>query len=144
MEVINLATSIFDVKTKMPDDNNVTEALGSAKELWDTLEAHICENYKGTKNEWKFYGKKSGWTLVFKKKGRTLLYFIPCKDYFKVFFVFGNKAINAAKDTLLPEQVMKHILEATTYAEGTSFDIEVKNEQDLESVYKLLKIKDEV
>jgi Protein of unknown function (DUF3788) len=142
--VINLATSIFDVKTQIPSDDNITEALGSAKELWDTLKTHICENYKGTKNEWKFYSKKSGWTLIFKKKGRTLLYFIPCKDYFKVFFVFGENAINAVKNALLPEQIMKHIFEAATYVEGTSFDVEVKNEQDLESVYILLKIKDEV
>lgn len=118
--------------------------MGGKKELWDTLKVYICENCKGSKNEWKFYSKKSGWTLVFKKKGRTLLYLIPCKGYFKVFFVFGEKAINAAKNALLPEHIMKHIIEATTYAEGTSFDIKVKNEQDLEAVYKLLKIKDEI
>lgn len=142
--MIDLATSIFDVKAQIPNADNLTEALGSAKGLWDTLKTHINENYKGTKNDWKYYSKKSGWTLVFKKKSKTLLYFIPCKDYFKVFFVFGEKAINAAKNAHLPEQIIKHILEATTYVEGTSFDVEVKNEQDLESVYILLKIKDEV
>jgi len=139
-----MATSIFDVKEQIPDDNNIAEVLGSAKKLWDTLKTHIFENYKGVKDEWKFYSKKSGWTLVFKKKSRTLLYFIPCKEYFKVFFVFGENAINASKISLLPEQILKRIFEATTYVEGTSFDVDVKNEQDLESVYTLLKIKDEV
>lgn len=139
-----MATSIFDVKEQIPDDDNIAEVLGNTKKLWDTLKTHIFENYKGVKDEWKFYSKKSGWTLVFKKKSRTLLYFIPCKEYFKVFFVFGENAINAAKNSRLPEQIMKRIFEAATYVEGTSFDVDVKNEQDLESVYTLLKIKDEV
>ena len=142
--MINLATSIFDEKAQMPDDNNITEELSNTRKLWDTLESYIFENYECVKSEWKFYSKKSGWTLVFKKKSRALLYLIPCKGYFKAFFVFGEKALNAAKNTPLPERIVKSILEAATYVEGTSFDVDIKNKQDLESVYVLLKIKDTV
>jgi len=127
----------------MPGDSSLAEALGNAKKLWDTLEASIRAKHADAKSEWKFYSKKSGWILVFKKKSRTLLYAVPCEGYFKVFFVFGKKAVDAAKNAPLPEQIVKHILEATPYVEGTSFDVEVKREQDLESVYLLLKIKQE-
>lgn len=139
-----MATSIFDIKEQMPDDNSIAEALGSAIKLWDTLENYINVNYSGINKEWKFYSKKSGWTLVFKKKSRTLFYLIPCKEYFKVFFIFGEKAVNTAKNAPLPEHIINHILEAKVYVEGTSFDVDVKNECDLESVYILLKIKDSV
>lgn len=138
-----MATSIFDEKAIMPNDNMLELVLADKKALWDKLKSHALDNYKDVDQSWKYYSKKSGWTLVFKKKSRTLLYCIPCKDYFKVFFVFGEKAVNAARKAVLPEQVMKSILEAATYVEGTSFDIEVRNEHDLGSVYILIKIKDE-
>jgi len=139
-----MATSIFCTKAQAPTDEDIAEAMGKTKELWNTFKTRIGEEYTGVKNEWKFYSKKSGWILVFKKNKRTLFYLVPCKDYFRVFFVFGEKAIDAAKNAHLPEDVLKNILEAPKYIEGTSFDIDVKQEQDLNIVDTLLKIKDEV
>lgn len=139
-----MATSIFDEKLVVPNDDMLDKVLADQKTLWVKLKSHVLDNYKDVNQNWKYYSKKSGWTLVFKIKKRTLFYFIPCDGYFKVFFVYSEKAIDAAKNAHLPEQIMNRILQATKYVEGTSFDIEVKNEQDLDIIFKLIKIKDEV
>lgn len=137
-----MATSIFDVKAQMPNDNNITEALGSAKELWDKLEAHIFKNYQDTKTEWKFYSKKAGWSYIIKSGKRTLLYLIPQDGYFKITFVFGEKAVTEAKKANLPESILHSIEEAMPYVEGRSFMIEVRGKEDIEISKILLMIKE--
>lgn len=79
--------------------------------------------------------------LGLQSKDKTLLYLIPCKDYFKVLFVLGEKAVNAAKAAALPQQIVEKLLSSTPYAEGTSFDIDIKSQQDIHSAAVLLKIK---
>lgn len=138
-----MATSIFDNKAQIPDDSDLIKALGTTKDLWSYLESYIFENHKDIKKEWKFYSKKSGWTFVFKSKDKTLLYLIPCKDYFKVIFVFGEKAINRVCSSDLPQGVIEKIQSSTVYAEGTSFDIEIKSFQDIQYTMQLLQIKTE-
>lgn len=136
-----MATSVLDIKTDIPDDNKVAEALGNAKCLWDEMESYILESFGNIKKEWKFYSKKAGWSLIFKNKNKTLLYFIPCKDYFKIWFVLSEKAITAAKQASLPKQVIDTICSATSYVEGTSFGVDVKDNEDLNAVILLLEIK---
>lgn len=136
-----MATSIFDIKTEMPDDGNIAEVLGSGKKLWDTLETHICENYEGIKTEWKFYSKKAGWSYVIKSEKRTLLYLIPQDGYFKITFVFGEKAVDEAKRANLPDGILRSIEESTPYTEGHSFMIDVKSNENIEVAKILLVIK---
>lgn len=137
-----MTTSIFDIKELIPDDH-LSEALGDSKKLWDQLEIHILENLADIKKEWKFYSKKAGWALVFKKKNRTLLYLTPSKDYFKVWFVFGEKASSYAKETGLPQYIIDAIFSAIPYVEGRLFSVDVKDDEHLSHVLYLLKIKDE-
>ncbi len=139
-----MATSIFDKKELMPDDGQLSEVLGDSKSLWDTLDTYILEHHKGIKKEWKFYSNKAGWCLVFKKKSRTLLYLTPSKDYFKVWFVFGEKATYYAKESGLPKYIIDTILLATPYTEGRLFSIDINEDKQLNDVLLLLKIKDEI
>lgn len=136
-----MATSIFDVKAQMPDDGSVASVLGQAKPAWDSVEDMLRETCGEIAKEWKFYSKKSGWSLVFKNKGKTLLYALPCREYFKVWFVLGAGALEAAKQAPLPKPVLEAIRTATTYAEGTSFGVDVHGMKDLEAVKLLLSIK---
>lgn len=139
-----MATSIFDSKAQIPREADLIEALGSSKGLWNHFEAYIFEKHKDIKKEWKFYSKKSGWTLVFKNKDRTLLYFIPCKDFFKVLFVFGEKAISTACASDLPQGIIEKILSSPSHTEGTSFDIDINNSQDMQNAIELLQIKKQI
>lgn len=136
-----MATSIFDVKAQMPDDGSIASVLGQAKPAWDRMEDMLKETCRELAKEWKFYSKKSGWSLVFKNKGKTLLYTLPCREYFKVWFVLDAGALEAAKQAPLPEPVLEAICSAATYAEGTSFGVDVHGIKDLDAVKLLLSIK---
>ena len=138
-----MATSIFDEKAVIPNDEMVREVLANANEFWDKLKLHVVNNYNDIVQEWKFYSKKAGWSLIFKQNKRTLFYFIPCAGYFMIAFVFGEKAEKMAKQSYIPEHIKKTIASATPYIEGKSFFVDVKNEEDVDAVYTLLKIKKE-
>ena len=138
-----MATSIFDDKTTIPDDGMVDVILADTKTLWDKVKSHVDENYSGLDKEWKFYSKKSGWSLVFKQKKRTLFYFVPCKGYFMIALVFGEKAEKAAIQSPISDHIKESISAATAYVEGKSFFVDVKEEKDIESIFTLLKIKEE-
>ncbi len=136
-----MAASLFHEKAIMPSDSMVAAVLNDKKEIWDLLESHITNNYKDIRKEWKFYSKKSGWSLLFKDKRRTLLYIIPFDGYFKAWFVLSEKAAAIAKNSALPEEVLETICAAASYVEGILFDVDVKSQQDLLTVFTLLQIK---
>jgi len=138
-----MATSIFDEKAIVPNDEMVGTVLADTNGLWNELKSHIMENYKGVNQEWKFYSKKAGWSLVFKQNKRTLFYFVPCSGYFMIALVFGAKAEKVAEQSSIPENIKKTIASATSYVEGKSFFVIMKNKEDLETALTLIKIKDE-
>ncbi|MDR0767509.1 MAG: DUF3788 domain-containing protein [Methanosarcinales archaeon] len=138
-----MATSIFDDKAAIPNDEMVGAVLADTNAFWEKLKSYVIENYPGISQDWKFYSKKAGWSLVFKQKSRTLFYFVPCHEYFMIAFVLGEKAAKTAEQSSISEHIKKTIAAATPYVEGKSFFVDVKNEKDLESVYTLLKIKEE-
>jgi len=138
-----MATSIFDDKAVVPNDDMANAAIADTKSLWDKLKSHVTENYPGLSSEWKMYSKKAGWSLVFKKAKRTLFYFVPCENHFIIAFVLGEKAVETALKSPISEKAKAEISDADICAMGHSFFVYVRNEQDLEDVFTLLKIKGE-
>lgn len=136
-----MALSIFDNKSKKPDENDLTEALGETKPFWDEIKKHILESYGNIQEEWKFSGQKWGWAGALKLKKRTILYLTPCKDYFMVGMALGDKAVAAAEKSGLSEGVLDTIRNAKRYAEGTAVRLEVKSNEALEDIMKLIRIK---
>jgi hypothetical protein len=53
-----VASSIFEDKTKKPDDKMISEALGKARKLWDELKSYVLEEYAPATEEWKYYNSK--------------------------------------------------------------------------------------
>jgi hypothetical protein len=136
-----MALSIFDEKSRQPNDGDLAKALGKTKGFWDDLKDHVAKEYEPVTEEWKYYGQKYGWSLRLVRKKRTILYLIPCKGYYLAAFVLGDRAVQAARKSKLPESIIKIINEAKRYAEGTGFRVPVKKRQDLESMKKLAAIK---
>lgn len=136
-----MALSILDDKSKKPDDDQLKEALGRTKRLWDELITHVEAEYEPVTQDWNFSGEKYGWSARLKRKKRTILYLIPCRRYFLCAFVFGGKATETARQSELPSDVMKTINEAPVYGEGRGFRLEVKKKQDAEIMKKLAAIK---
>ena len=136
-----MALSIFGEKTIKPTDEMLAEVLGEREAIWDCITEHVEITYGKMLCEWKFYSKSAGWSFVVKSGKRTMIYLIPLNGYFKANFVFGEKAVAAAQMADLPESVLKEITEATVYAEGRSFMINVAEDADAVLIEKLLKIK---
>jgi len=136
-----MAASIFDEKTTPPDEAMITEALADSKTLWEDIKSHVELICGEQSSEWKFYSKKAGWSLVVKSVKRTILYLIPQKGFFKVNFVFGEKAVISALASGLPESLVALIKDAVPYAEGRSFMFDVTSKADSDTVKKLIEIK---
>ena len=139
-----MATSIFDDKAIIPNNDMVDAVLADTNILWDKIKSYVSENYQGISQEWKYYSKKAGWNLVFKQKKRTLFYFVPCQSWFIIAFVLGEKAVNTALQSPLPNNVKEAISDAAVCAMGHSFFVDVKDEQDLEPVFTIMRIKEEI
>lgn len=136
-----MALSILDDKSRKPNDCDLAKALGRTKRLWDDLKNYVAKEHEPITEEWKHYGKKYGWTLRLVQKKRTILYLIPCKGHYMAGFVFGQKAVQAARKSKLPKAVITVINDAKRYVEGTGFRVPVKKKQDLDSIKKLVTIK---
>lgn len=139
-----MSLSMFDDKAFMPNDEMLAGVLMDSKAFWDSIKNHVAKTYGNVSEQWKYYSKSAGWMLVIKSSERTIVYLIPLNGYFKANFVFGEKAVIAAKNTDLPEAVIALIFEAKLNMEGRSFMIDVKTEADIDTVTKLVEIKSRI
>jgi hypothetical protein len=131
----------FIGKPKKPTEAELAAALGPAKPVWDQLVADLAEQYDVTGQEWNSYSLKAGWSLRLKRKERTILWVGPCRGSFRVAVILGDKAVQAARQSKLPQRVIKMINEARRYAEGTGIRMEMKKPKDIEIVKQLAAIK---
>lgn len=139
-----MATSVFDDKAVIPNDGMVDTVLGDKAQVWDKIKSYVFENYQDITCNWKYANKKSGWVLIFTQKKRVLFYFVPCGEYFRLVFVFGDKAMEEIKHTSLPKHIMEMISVATICASGHTCFIDVKQKNDFESILTLLRIKSDL
>jgi len=136
-----MSSSVFSDKSVRPDDRQLAAALGRAYPLWLEIKCHIQAEYGEMVEEWKHYGSKSGWILKSLNKKRNLFFLIPCQGYFRIAFVFGDKAVAAIEKSDLPAAIIEEIRTARKYAEGRGLRLEVKKRGDVENVKMLLAIK---
>jgi hypothetical protein len=131
----------FIGKPKQPTAAELTAALGPARALWDQLLAGLAGEHNLTVQEWNSYSRKAGWSLRLKLKDRNILYLTPCRECFFVSFALGDKAVAAARQSRLPQSVIKIINEAKRYAEGTGIRMEMKKPKDIGIAKQLAAIK---
>ena len=131
-----MAESIFGEKNVIPDEEALNDALGDAKALWDKI-----LSLSGGSGEWKFYTKAAGWTYPVKQGKRTLFYMMPKNGAVRLIFVYGERAVEAAKSAGLPEQVLDDLLRAAVYVEGRSVSISITGVADIDTAQKLLQLK---
>jgi len=136
-----MAANVFIDKLAKPDDQALVRALGKTYPLWAEIEKHIATTLGKSVEEWKYYGLKSGWTMKTLYKKRNLFFFTACEGYFRIAFVFGDRAVAEILKSDLPKAVIEEITNAKKYAEGRGIRIDVKTRRDVESVKKLIAIK---
>ena len=116
-------------------------ALGSSYKYWEQVQSILNEKYGKIRSEWKYYGTKSGWTLKMMLKERNLFFFGPCDKFFRIAFVFGDKAVKAIENSDLPDALIQEVKNAKKYMEGRGLRIEVKKKKQIEDIIKLTAIK---
>lgn len=134
-------TSIFINKSIKPSDVMLSDALGQSYKYWEEIKNTLEDQYGKLTEEWKYYSSSSGWTLKLLLKKRNLFFFTPCKKYFRIAFVFGDKAVGVVEDSDLPIRIIQELKSAKRYAEGRGLRIEVKKQADIKNIIKLVAIK---
>lgn len=133
--------SVFDDKEKQPAYGHLIEVLAESAPLFTAIEEYIEQEYGEKSREWKFYSRKAGWTLSIFQKKRRIIGVVPFEGSFAVGFVFGRRAVEAARESDIPKDIMALIEEAREYVEGRAFRFDVKTTDDVETVKKLITIK---
>jgi len=136
------APNAFIGKSERPTDTELATALGASAPLWNSLIHDVAADFGAIIEEWKgVYPSKYGWTLRLRQKGRNIVYLSPCTGCFRVAFVLGDKAVQAARKAKLPEAVAQALATAPHYPEGTGLRLMVNRSSDLPAIRKLAQIK---
>jgi len=133
--------SFFADKTKKPTDRDLKKALTKNFDSWKTLASFTKESYPKAIQEWKFSGEKYGWNFRISDKKRALIYLLPRDGFFKIAFVFGQKATDVILKSNISDDIKEEIKASKVYAEGRGIRIEVKKEDILSDIKKLITIK---
>jgi hypothetical protein len=131
----------FIGKPAAPTDDELGAELGPAKAVWDQLVADLADECDIGIREWSSYSRKAGWSLRLKREERTILYLSPCRSCFRASFALGDKAVKAARQSGLPQRVIRTINESRRYAEGTAVRIDVNGPREIAVVKKLAVVK---
>jgi hypothetical protein len=124
-----------------PTPEELATALGPTATIWNKLVGCLADEFGLNVQEWNSYSLKAGWSMRLKLKKRNILYMSPCKDYFRVAFILGDKAVKATRQIKLPQRIAKAIEDAPRYPEGTGVRLIVKRMSDLPAIQKLAAIK---
>lgn len=133
--------SVFLDKALTPTEQELELKLSVTYALWTQIHDSVFEKYPGGKADWNFPGKKYGWSYRIKDKKRAIIYFLPREGYFKVAFVFGQKAFDIIMNSTIAENIKQELRDARKYAEGRGIRIDVTNASIISDIKKLVDIK---
>jgi hypothetical protein len=134
-------TSIFTNKAEIPDDFLLRAAVDELFAVWMNTREYVFDVYPKATGEWNFPGPKYGWSYRIKDKKRAIIYLLPRDKFFLAAFVFGEKATQAALSGDISNEIKTIIESARVYAEGRGFRIEVRSNDLVNDIKKLIDIK---
>lgn len=133
--------SVFTDSTLSPTTSKLKEALGSTYPLWEEISDYTLKVTKGLVGEWKFSGPKFGWSFRISDKRKVIIYLLPRDQYFKVAFVFGQKATDRILEGKFDEEIKAELQAAKVYAEGRGIRIAVRDNSITIDIQELINIK---
>ena len=132
---------MFLDKSCKPNDKMLSEVLGRSYKYWKQIQSVLNHQYGEVAPEWKYYGPKSGWTFKMMLKKRNLFFLDPCDKYFRIAFVFGDKAVKAIEESDLRPDLIEEVKGAKRHPEGRGLRIEFRRREQIEDVVRLTTIK---
>ena len=136
-----MSENVFLLKEVKPTEELIKANLLDNYSQLEEIRKFIDDTLGETQEEWKNYGKKIGWLLKKLYKKRNLFFITICSGYFKVTFVFGDKAVNSIVDSTISPTLKTALMEAMKYAEGRGLSIKVEDDKYLADIKMLLQIK---
>jgi hypothetical protein len=133
--------SFFTEKINIPSDSELKNALGSTYNVWQEIVEYVKDINPLAFEEWKYSGDKYGWGFRISDKKRVLVYLLPRDGFFRVAFVFGQKANDAIMESTISESIKNELRAAKAYAEGRGIRIEIRDRESLKDIWNLIEIK---
>ena len=133
--------SVFLDKTHPPTEKELSAALGPTHAYWKEIRVALGKRCGALEEEWKYYGKSSGWTMKVLMKKRNLFFMAPYEKFFRIAFVFGDKAVAAIELSDLPKTLIRELVEAKRYVEGRGLRLDVKGRGVVKDIVKLVEFK---
>ena len=133
--------SIFMDKTTPPTLSDLKDKLGETFPLWQNISKYVLSKYPKAIESWNFSGEKYGWSFRMKDTKRAIVYLLPRDKFFKVAFVFGQKATDAILQTEISDAIKVELLAANVYAEGRRIRIDIRKDTILDDIMILVDIK---
>lgn len=128
-------------KNHEPQESDIKNALKNTYPYLEDIRDYHKKNIGETREEWKYYGKKYGWELKTFLKKRNLFFIGIYDGYFRITFVFGEKAVEAVQNSDISDSLKNELTNARKYAEGRGLSLIVKNDSHLEEIKKLIRVK---
>lgn len=135
--MMSMAVGAFVDKQHRPAIEEILASIGPKKELWESLERFIEQNYR-TKRDFAFYGRNYGWAVRFRKSGKALLSMYPGTGSLTTQIVLGETAARKACRLKLGKNV-KNVLDcAHRFPEGRWLFMRIGSKRDVADIQKLL------
>ena len=137
-----MAMSLFDDKSKQPTEQMLAKAIGKQYQLWTDIAEYVVEKYPKAIKEWKYIAMKNyGWSFRIKDKKRNIIYLGPRDGGIIVGFLFGDKGVDAAQASSLPQSIKDELRNAKKYVEGRGIRLQVCKKADVANIKMLVNIK---
>lgn len=133
--------SIFTDKKITPTEAQLKTALGETYDYWQMLSNYTLSLYPKAVTQWHYSGEKFGWSFRISDRKRVLVYLLPRDQFFKVAFVFGQKATDAVLKSDITDSIKNELIAAKPYSEGRGIRITVTNESQINDIKQLITIK---
>lgn len=133
--------SIFTDKAITPTEAQLKTALGETYVHWQTLANYTLSLHAEAKTVWHYSGEKFGWSFRINDAKRVLIYLLPRDQFFKVAFVFGQKATDTVLKSDIADSIKNELMAAKPYAEGRGIRIPINNESQINDIKQLITIK---
>ncbi len=136
-----MQNGIFTNSDVKPDKRMLADALGTTFKYWKDIKSNLEKDFGTLTEEWKYYGKNTWWVMKLVSRTRNMFFFTPCDKFFRISFIFGDRAVTAVENSELPENIKSELKNAKKFVEGRGLHINVNVQSDVKIVLKLAAIK---
>ena len=141
---MELETIVLTDPKVPPTDEIVFSIIGENKNYWEELIEFLYDSYSDISEQWRFYNDGKSWLYRTLRKKKTIYWIGVQKDTFRVSFWFGEKAGPIIEASSLPESVKEEYRNARQYKIGRCVTTIVRTTEDLESLKKLIVLKQSI